>query len=71
MPDDFRYIIDAATGQGGDSQLHRIMEKISGNNQHNKELVSHLVKLMATKVREKNVQKSVQEDNPLIVVEER
>ena len=44
---------------------------IQGNNKQDKKLVNHLVKLLATKVREKNVQKSVQEDNPLIVVEER
>ena len=72
VPDDFRYIVDAAAGQGADRQLDRIRNQIWGSNIQDKELVRQLVKLMATEVREKNVKKSVPEDNdPLIVVEER
>ena len=58
VPDDFRYIIAAATGQGADSQLDRIRERIWGNNKQDKKLVSHLVKLLATKVMKQNVRKS-------------
>ena len=71
VPDNLRYIIAAATGQGADNQLDRIRNQICGNNQQEKKLVSHLVKLLAPTLSEKVFQKSEQEGNPLIVVEER
>ena len=70
VPDDLRYIIAAATGQGAGRQMDRIRERIWGNNHQDKKLVSHLVKLLASTLSEKVFQKSEQEDNPLIVVEE-
>ena len=70
VPDDLRYIIAAATGQGADRQLSRIRERILGNNEQDKKLVSHLVKLLAPTLSEKVFKKSEQERNPLIVVEE-
>ena len=69
VPDDFRYIVDAAIGQGSGNQVDRIRERIWGNNQHEKELVNHLLKLLAPQRREKEFQKSEQENNHLIVVE--
>ena len=71
VPDDFRYIIAAATGQGSDNQLDRIRNQNWGNNHQEQKLVSHLVKLLAPQLSEKELQKSEEEDNPLIVVEER
>ena len=71
VPDDLRYIIAAATGQGSGNQLDRIRNQIWGNNQQEQKLLSHLVKLLAPQLSEKEFQKSEQEDNPLIVVEER
>ena len=71
VPDDLRYIIAAATGQGADSQLGRIRERIWGNKKKDKKLLSHLVKVLAPTLSEKTFQKSEQEENPLIVVEER
>ena len=71
VPDDLHYIIAAATGQGADSPLQRISERVWGNNKQDKELVSHLLKLLATNVKGKNLLKSVQENSPLIVVLER
>ena len=71
VPDDFRYIIAAATGQGLDNQLDRIRNQIWGNNHQEQKLVSHLVKLLAPQLSEKEFKRSEQEDNPLIVVEER
>ena len=71
VPDDLRYIIAAATGQGSGNQLDRIRNQIWGNNQQEQKLLSHLVKLLAPQLSEKEFKKSEQEDNPLIVVEER
>ena len=71
MLDDFCYIIAAAIGQGSDNQLDRIRNQIWGNNHREQKLVSHLVKLMAPQLSEKDFKKSDEEDNPLIVVEER
>ena len=64
VPDDFRYIVDAATGQGADNQMDRIRKQIWGNNQQEKKLVSHLVKLLSSQVKTKGG------ENALIVVEE-
>ena len=71
VPDDLRYIIAALTGQGADSQMDRIRNQVWENNEQDKKLVSHLVKLLAPSLSEKVFQKSEQEGNPLIVVEER
>ena len=71
VPDDFRYIIAAATGQGSDNQLDRIRNQIWGNYHQEQKLVSHLMKLLAPKLSEREFKQSEQEDNPLIVVEER
>ena len=70
VPDDFCYIIAATTGQGADSHLRRIRNQIWGNNKQDKNLVNHLVKLLAPTLSEKVFQKSEQEDNHLMVVEE-
>ena len=64
VPDDFRYIVNAATGQGADDQMDRIRKQIWVNNQQDKKLVHHLVKLLSSQV------KTDGHDNPLIVVEE-
>ena len=64
VPDDFCYIIAATTGQGADTQMNRIRNQIWGNNQQDKKLVHHLVKLLSSQV------KTDGHDNPLIVVEE-
>ena len=70
VPDDFRYIVDAAIGQGSGNQVDRIRKQILGNNRQEKKLVNHLVKLLAPQMREKEFQKSEQENSHLIVVEE-
>ena len=64
VPDDFCYIVDAATGQGADDQMDRIRKQIWGNNQQDKKLVHHLVKLLSSRVQTDG------HYNPLIVVEE-
>ena len=71
VPDDLRYIIAAATGQGSGNQLDRIRNQIWGNNHQEQTLVSHLLKLLAPQLNKKEFKKSEQEKNPLIVVEER
>ena len=70
VPDDLRYVVDAAAGQGADRQLSRVRERIWGEKLQNKELLSQLVRLLAHQLSEKEFNKSEQEDNPLIVVEE-
>ena len=62
VPDDFRYV--AATGQGEGNQMDRIRKQIWGNNQQEKKLVNHLVKLLSSQVKTEGG------ENSLIVVEE-
>ena len=64
VPDDFRFIVDAATGEGADDQMDRIRKQIWGNDQQEKKLVNHLVKLLSSQVKTKGG------ENALIVVEE-
>ena len=63
VPDDFRYIVDAAIGQGSGSQMDRIRKQIWGNNQQEKKLVNHLVKLLSSQVKTGG-------ENALVVVED-
>ena len=71
VPDDLRYIIAAATGQGSGNQLDRIRNQIWGNKHQEQKLLSHLVKLLAPQLSEKEFRQSEQKHNPLIVIEER
>ena len=70
VPDDFRYIIDTVKDQGSGHQLDRIRKIIWGNNQKEKHLISHLVKLLSLQVREKEAQRIELLDKPLIEVME-
>ena len=68
IPDDLRYLIDGVTGQGSDSQLDRIRKTVWGNSQQDSQLVSQLMKLLTSQVKEKQLRTTEHRDNPLIEV---
>ena len=68
VPDNFRYIIDSVKDQESGHQLDRIRKKIWGNNQQEKHLLNHLVKLLSLQAREREVQRIKVVDKPLIEV---
>jgi hypothetical protein len=70
VPDNFRYIIDTVKDHGSEHQLDILRKMIWGNNQKEKHLVNHLVKLLSLQVREKEAQRIELLDKPLIEVME-